>query len=123
MRYNCNTVNGTIHIYRSALRHFITEAEIRATVAFPRLVYSLVSRISETAVIHRYIGGRDGGPWIEVLAETQSDGIHVFHAMLLTRSIALEAEAASGRSIRFAADVVSQRSAVPGTADNPDGKE
>ena len=123
MQENCNTVSGTIHIYRSALRHFVTQAEIRATVAFPRLVYSLASRISETAVIHRYIGGRDGGPWIEVLAEIQSDGVHVFHAMLLTRSTALEAEAASGRAVRLAADVVSQRSAAPGTSGDPEGKE
>ncbi|WP_139024551.1 hypothetical protein [Corynebacterium nuruki] len=123
MAENRTTVSGTIYIYRSALRHFITGEEIRATIAFPRLVYSLVSRISDSALIYRYVGGREGGPWIEVLADIRSNGIHVFHAMLLTRSTALEAEAASGRSVSFVEDVVAQRKSFPGAVNDTDGQE
>ena len=116
---NRNTVSeASIFIYRSARKHFITEDEIRMTVAYPRLVYSLTSRLTESTVVHRYIGGREGGPWIEVLAEQSPEGIHVFHAMLLTGAVALEAEAASGRSIRFVEDLVSQRSGFPRTHKN-----
>lgn len=104
---------GRIIIYRSARRHFILDEEIRGVVGYPLVRYHSASRRVGHTQVTVFIGGSVGGPWIEVVGEERGGELHVFHAMMLTRRLALEAEVASGRAVSLVDDLVSQRRQFP----------
>ncbi|WP_027020247.1 hypothetical protein [Corynebacterium sputi] len=102
-----------IIIYTSARAHSINDDEIRETIEYPYIRYRTQSRIQPDAETYVYIGGPDGGPWIEVAGEQFRDEIHVFHAMLLTRRVAVEAYLFTGETISLLDDIVGQRDQRP----------
>ena len=79
-----------IVILGSALRHGITEDEIRSVIEYPIWTARVVPRIPDTEP-RLYIGRRaDAEPPIEVLADTSSTDRVVFHAMMLRLSTLAE---------------------------------
>jgi hypothetical protein len=104
---------GKTVIHESARKHFILDSEIRGAVFYPIVRYQSCSRVFPDTVVEIFIGGRRGGPWIEVVCEDKDGVFHVFHAMMLTRRTALEIEAATGRSVSLTGDIVAQRSRFP----------
>lgn len=106
-------IMGKIVVYESARRHFVLDEEMRNVVSYPIVRYRSASRIFRGVQVSVFIGGLERGPLIEVVAEDRGGVLHVFHAMMLTRRTALEAEAASGRVISLANFLVSQRRQFP----------
>lgn len=104
---------GKIVVYESARRHFILHKKIRNVVSYPIVRYSSASRIFGDVQVIVFIGGAERGPLIEVVAEDKGGVLHVFHAMMLTRRTALEAEVVSGRVVSLTNLLVSQRRQFP----------
>ncbi|MFW0792442.1 hypothetical protein AAFP30_01395 [Gordonia sp. CPCC 205515] len=77
-----------ITVIGSALWHGITAEEVRGVVEYPLVRYRVESRRFPEAEVYRFIG--DPGVLIEVLAEETGDDLVVFHAMVLTSSVAAE---------------------------------
>lgn len=78
-------------------------------LAHPVVRYRLAPRADPEAQLTRMVGDSDGGPFIEVVADQVDSGeLHVFHAMLLTTTVAREVLQVTGGTVDLT-DQVSRR--------------